>query len=130
MAEEKMVVITMLRGEFIAPAWREEGTVLEVEQAIADRWVKFGSAKLGGELAGGNSQQNAPDLGAFAEFPGSEQFVAAGITSIEGVKQLIEKHGDAWAKEVKGIGKAIAAKVSEALEALSKPAEPEKTETN
>lgn len=125
----KLVVITMLKGEFIAPGWREEGTVHEVDQEVADQWVKHGSAKLGGELAGGNSQQGTPDLGTFADFPGAEQFVAAGITSIEGVKQLIEKHGDAWAKEVKGIGKAIAAKVSEALEALSKPADPDKTET-
>lgn len=114
---EELVVITMIHGEFIAPAWREPGTVLEVDKRIADRWIAHGSAKLGGELGTVDTQ---PSLGSFADFPGSDKFAAAGITSVEGVKELVAAKGDAWAKEIKGITKAISAKVSEALEAMNR----------
>lgn len=125
----KMVVITMLRGEFIHPAWREEGTVIEVDERIAERWIAFGSAVLGGELpAGGESTQTAAvNLGSFADFPGSDKFAAAGITSIDAVKAFVAEKGDAWPKTV-GITKAVAAKVSAALEQLGQPAQDPKTE--
>jgi hypothetical protein len=122
----KLVVITMLRGEFIAPAWREEGTVLEVDQRIADRWIEHGSAKLGGELKNASSKAkltDGPELGDFASFPASKKFAEAGFTSVEAVQALVAEKGDEWPKSVKGITKGETGKVSEALEALAKPAE-------
>ena len=125
MAEEKLVVITMLKGEFIHPAWREEGTVHEVDQRIADRWIEHGSAKLGGELKNATKPKAADtDLGDFASFPASAKFAAAGFTSIEAVQALVAEKGDEWPKSVKGITKGETGKVSEALEALAKPTEP------
>lgn len=119
MSEIRMATITMVCGEFIAPAWREPGTVLQVEQQIADRWVRHGSAVLGGSLE--DAEQATPrtgeELGEFESFPGSAQFAAAGVTSLDAVKSLIAKHGDAWTKQIKGMTKAIASSVSEALEA-------------
>lgn len=119
-------VITMLKGEFIAPAWREEGTVHKVDQEIADQWVKHGSAKLGGELKNASSKAKPADgteLGDFASFPASAKFAAAGFTSVEAVQALVAEKGDEWPKSVKGITKGETAKASEALEALAKPAE-------
>lgn len=126
MAEEKLVVITMLKGEFIHPAWREEGTVHEVDQRIADRWIEHGSAKLGGELKNATKPKAAegPELGNFASFPASAKFAAAGFTSVEAVQALVAEKGDEWPKSVKGITKGETGKVSEALEALAKPTEP------
>lgn len=120
MADEPLVTITMLKGEFIHPAWRDEGTVHEVDQRIADRWIAHGSAKLGG-VADSAPETTTHELG---EFPGADKFVSSGIMTLDEVKALITQHGDAWPKHVKGMTKAIAAKVSEALEAMNKPAEP------
>ncbi len=113
--EEQKVTITMLKGEFIHPEWREEGTVHDVEKTIADRWVRHGSAEYGGE-AGKVVVTVTHQLG---DFPGAQQFADAGITTIAAVKALIAEKGDAWPKSVKGITKAVAGKVSEALEALA-----------
>ena len=125
MSEEKTVVITMTKGEFIHPAWREEGTVHEVDQRIADRWIAHGSARLGGDLKNARSKPKAsePELGDFASFPASKKFAEAGYTSIEAVKALVADKGDEWPKSVKGITKGETGKVSEALEALAKPVE-------
>lgn len=125
MPEENKVVITMLKGEFIHPAWREEGTVLEVDQRIADRWIAHGSAKLGGDLKNASSKPKpaGPELGDFASFPASKKFAEAGFTSIDAVKALVAEKGDDWPKSVKGITKGETGKVSEGLEALAKPAE-------
>ncbi len=118
MAEIRMAIITMTRGEFIAPAWREPGTVLQVEQDIADRWIKHGSAVLGGNADEVQTNTNVTP-GEFETFPGAALFVAAGVNSVDGVKALIEQFGDAWPKSVKGMTKAIALKVSELLETAS-----------
>jgi hypothetical protein len=113
---ETLVTITMLRGEFIHPAWREEGTVIEVDQRIADRWIAHGSAKLGGVVGEDQPPEVISELG---DFPSADLFTAAGITTLDAVKALITEKGDAWPKSVKGMTKPLAAKVSEALEALA-----------
>lgn len=117
--KEPLVRITMLRGEFIHPAWRERSTSFEIEKSIAERWIAHGSAVLGD--ADIEPETTTHELG---EFPGADKFAGVGITSLAGVKALITQHGDAWPKHVKGMTKAIAAKVSEALEAMNKPTEP------
>lgn len=125
MPEEKTVVITMTKGEFIHPAWREPGDVLEVDQRIADRWIAHGSATLGGELKNASSKAKpvVSELGDFASFPASKKFAEAGFTSIDAVKALVADKGDEWPKSVKGITKKETGEVSGALEALAKPAE-------
>ena len=116
---EPKVRITMTKAEFIAPEWRERGTAFDIEKTIAERWVKAGFAVFGD--ADIEPEAATHELG---EFPGADKFAAVGITTLDGVKALIAQHGDAWPKHVKGITKPMAAKVSEALEAMNKPAEP------
>lgn len=109
----------MLKGEFIHPEWRERAASFEIEKSIAERWVKHGSAVYGD--ADIEPETTSHELG---EFPGADKFAAVGITTLAGVTALIAQHGDAWPKQVKGITKPMAAKVSEVLEAMNKPAEP------
>lgn len=116
---EPKVRITMTKAEFIAPEWRERGVAFDVEKSIAERWVKHGSAVYGDAEIEPESATH--ELG---EFPGADKFAAAGITTLAGVNALIAEHGDAWPKHVKGMNKATAGKVSEALEAMNKPAQP------
>ena len=116
---EPKVRITMTAGEFISPEWRERGTSFDIEKSIAERWVKHGSAVYGD--ADIEPEAETHELG---EFPGADKFAAVGITTLAGVNALIAQHGDAWPKQVKGMTKPMAAKVSEALEAMNKPAEP------
>ncbi len=112
------VRITMTKGEFISPEWRERGKSFDIEKPIAEAWVKHGSAVYGD--ADIEPEAATHELG---EFPGADKFAAMGITTLAGVKELITQHGDAWPKHVKGMTKPVAGKVSEALEAMSKPAE-------
>ena len=110
----------MMREEMIGDVWRLVGDVVEVHPLVAKRWVEGGYAKFGGVLSD-EPEVATHELG---EFPGADKFAAAGITTLAGVNALIAQHGDAWPKQVKGMTKPMAAKVSEALEALNKPAEP------
>ena len=118
----QLVTITMLAGEFIHPAWREEGTVHEVEKEIAERWVKYGSAKYGSDPSAktGDTSGTTHELGSF---PSADLFAAAGFSTIDSVKKLVAEKGDSWPKSVKGITKPLAAKVSEFLEAQARTAE-------
>lgn len=116
---EPKVRITMTKAEFIAPEWRERGAAFDIEKSIAERWVKHGSAVYGDAEI--ETETATHELG---EFPGADKFAAAGITTLAAVNALIAQHGDAWPKHVKGMTKPVAAKVSEALEAMNKPAQP------
>lgn len=122
----QLVTITMLAGEFIHPAWREEGTVHEVDKEIAERWVKHGSAKYGSDPFAKTVDASAVthELG---EFPSAALFAAAGYTTLDAIKAMITEKGDVWPKSVKGMTKALAAKVSEALEAMANPTPPADT---
>ena len=115
--QEETRTITMVTGELIGDTWREKDDIVVCEKAIAERWVKYGSAVYGG--AAGDTKTTA----AFepADFPGADKFLAAGISTIDGVKALIDANGDAWPKQVKGITKPIAAAVSAKLEELAAP---------
>ena len=115
------VTITMTREEMIGDVWRLAGDVVEVHPLVAKRWVEGGYAKFGGVLSEQEPEAATHELG---EFPGADKFAAVGITTLAGVTALIAQHGDAWPKQVKGITKPMAAKVSEVLEAMNKPAEP------
>lgn len=118
--QEETRTITMLTGELIGTTWREKDDVVVCEKAIADRWVKHGSAIYGGTAG------EVATIAAFepADFPGADKFQAAGISTIDGVKALIAANGDTWPKQVKGITKPIAAAVSAKLEELAAPPTP------
>jgi len=127
MSEAIKVTITMLKGEFIAPEWREEGTVHEVPKEIADAWIAHGSAVLGGNV--GDRPKTGTSSHDLGEFPSAALFAAAGFTSLDAVKELIADKGDAWPKSVKGMNKSLAAKVSEALEAMALESETKTAES-
>jgi hypothetical protein len=115
--KNQLVTMTMTKEEMIGDVWRLVGDVVEVPLVTARRWVDAGYATMGGNV--GDKPKTGTSSHDLGEFPSAALFAAAGFTSLDAVKELIAEKGDAWPKSVKGMNKSLAAKVSEALEAMA-----------
>jgi len=63
------------------------------------------------------TKKDEPAASELAGWPGEDDLAAVGITTVEGLNALIAEHGDAWPKQVKGVGPATAAEIVERLTA-------------
>ena len=98
-----MAVSTHWKGRHLS-----RGDVLDVDDAVAARWSRFGIAEVRGKTA--PLKADGPRLD--PDFPGFDALSAVGYTHVNQLKGLDE---DAFLL-VKGIGKATARRIVEALE--------------
>lgn len=111
------VTMTMTKPESIHGIWRPVGEVVEVPAEVARYWVAAGFATLGGQLDTDDASNVV--IHQLGEFPAADKFAAAGLANVQQIREFIGQHGDNWPKQIKGITKAIASKVSEELEKLA-----------
>lgn len=113
--DKTLVTMTMTKPEMISGVWRLVGDVVEVQLQTARRWVSAGYATHGGTI----EDRPAEVSHQLGEFPAAEKFAAVGLQTVQQIREFINQHGDNWPKQIKGITKPIASKVSEELEKLA-----------
>jgi len=124
----KTKIVTVLVGFLYDLVWRDRAEVLEMDAARADVLaakvppiVRIGEHELPPEDVEAESAaivSNAPTFTP-ADFPGAAELAAAGVMNCDQLGELMKTGGDAWFAKVEGIGKKMAAKISEALAKLN-----------
>ena len=125
----QLVNVTVLKGLLYGGKWRIEGAKLEMDahraQVLSETkppHVALGNVtvKADGPTPAAKSDETpaSGEPGELQGWPGDEALAAAGIETIDALRALIDEHGDAWPKQVDGVGPATAAKIVDELDAL------------
>jgi len=117
----------------VGAKWCKKGSVVKVSKDRADREIRRKNAESTDATPTVNTdppQAATPDEqepaqtpatgspGELEGWPGADDLQAAGIETVDALRALIDEHGDAWPKQVDGVGPATAAKIVEELDAL------------
>lgn len=103
--------------------WQLAGSVLEVDDVLGKRRIPRHAVETSEALTDPDSVEvdedsgDSQDAGELADYPGADDLAAVGITTIDGLRNLIDEHGDTWHSQVNGIGKSTAGKIVELLQA-------------
>ncbi len=119
-----------LKGLLIGSVWIEAGGTFEASPDRLKALVERGHATA---IAEGSPSAAAPakpkakpttkpatkaepapeDAAAFEveDFPGGDALAAAGLLTVDAVRDYIAEHGDSWANGINGVGKSTARKI-------------------
>lgn len=118
-----MPVITIKKGCLVKGHWLKKGQTAKVGDRLAEWLLKNKLAEIGGSVKNeqtGEEEKNPPPVTSELDgWPGDEALKKAGLDTVAALRGFIAQHGDAWPKQVNGVGKATAAEIIEKLEALS-----------
>lgn len=116
-----VVMVTVLVGLLHGTKWRVPGDVLEMDKFRADKLASLDPplVQIGGKAGSSAAAADESQHSELIDWPGEAALTAAGVVTLDQLRSLIDEHGDAWPKQVKGIGKATAAEIGERLAAAN-----------